>query len=47
MLYKRLPKLLQEKISLGPENVFINVVMTDEEDWSVGMGKMTLIERLK
>lgn len=45
--YRRLPKILQEKISLGPENVFINVVMTDEEDWSVGMGKMTLIERLK
>jgi hypothetical protein len=27
--------------------VFINVMMTDEEDWSVGMGKMTLIEKLQ
>jgi phenylpyruvate tautomerase PptA (4-oxalocrotonate tautomerase family) len=45
--YKRLPELLKEKIGLSPGDVFINVVMVDEEDWSVGVGKMTLIERLK
>jgi 4-oxalocrotonate tautomerase len=45
--YKRLPELLKEKIGLSPGDVFINVVMVDEEDWSVGVGKMTLIEKLK
>ncbi len=42
--YKRLPELLQESIGLNPSNVFINVVMTDRENWSLGLGKMTLIE---
>jgi phenylpyruvate tautomerase PptA (4-oxalocrotonate tautomerase family) len=45
--YKRLPELLKDSIGLSPANVFINVMMTDEEDWSVGCGKTTLIERLK
>jgi hypothetical protein len=45
--YKLLPELLKEKIGLSPGDVFINVVMVDEEDWSVGVGKMTLIEKLK
>ena len=45
--YKRLPELLKDSIGLSPANVFINVMMTDEEDWSVGVGKTTLIERLK
>jgi 4-oxalocrotonate tautomerase len=45
--YKRLPELLKEKIGLSPGDVFINVMMVDEEDWSVGVGKMTLIEKLK
>ena len=45
--YRRLPELLKEKIGLSPGDVFINVVMVDEEDWSVGVGKMTLIEKLK
>ncbi len=45
--YGRLPELLKDSIGLSPANVFINVTMTDEEDWSLGIGKMTLIERLK
>ena len=45
--YKRLPELLKDSIGLSPANVFINVMMTDEVDWSLGMGKMTLIERLE
>ena len=45
--YKRLPELLKDSIGLSPANVFINVMMTDEEDWSVGVGKTTLIDRLK
>lgn len=45
--YKRLPELLKDNIGLSPANVFINVMMTDEEDWSVGLGKTTLIEKLK
>ena len=45
--YKRLPELLKERTGLSPGDVFINVVMVDEEDWSVGVGKMTLIEKLK
>lgn len=42
--YQRLPELLQEKIGLRPEDVFISVVMTDKENWSFGNGKMQLIE---
>jgi len=45
--YMRLPELLKDSIGLSPANVFINVMMTDEEDWSLGIGKMTLIERLE
>ena len=45
--YKRLPELLKDSIGLSPANVFINVMMTDEEDWSLGIGKMTLIEKLE
>ena len=45
--YKRLPQLLKDSIGLDPANVFINVMMTDEEDWSLGMGKTTLIDRLE
>jgi phenylpyruvate tautomerase PptA (4-oxalocrotonate tautomerase family) len=45
--YRRLPELLKDSIGLSPANVFVNVMMTDEEDWSVGVGKTTLIDRLK
>ena len=45
--YKRLPELLQERIGLRPEDVFINVVMTDKENWSLGKGKMQLVDELK
>lgn len=45
--YKRLPELLKEKISLNPQDVFINVVMVEKEDWSLGMGKMTLIDNVE
>jgi len=45
--YKRLPELLQERIGVRPEDVFINVVMTDKEDWSLGKGKMQLVDELK
>lgn len=45
--YMRLPELLQERIGLRPEDVFINVVMTDKENWSLGKGKMQLVDELK
>lgn len=44
--YRRLPELLEEAIGLSPANVFVNILMVDEEDWCLGLGKMTLIERL-
>lgn len=45
--YRRLPELLKESIGLSPANVFVNIIMVDEEDWCLGLGKMTLIERLR
>jgi 4-oxalocrotonate tautomerase len=42
--FKRLPELLQEKVGVRPEDVFINLVNTTEEDWSFGNGKMQLEE---
>lgn len=45
--YRRLPELLKESIGLSPANVFVNIIMVDEEDWCLGLGKMTLIEKLR
>jgi 4-oxalocrotonate tautomerase len=45
--YRRLPELLKESIGLSPANVFVNILMVDEEDWCLGLGKMTLIEKLR
>jgi len=42
--FKRLPELLHEKVGVRPEDVFINLVNTSEEDWSFGNGKMQLEE---
>lgn len=45
--YRRLTELLGEGINLIPANVFVNILMVDEEDWCLGLGKMTLIDRLR
>jgi phenylpyruvate tautomerase PptA (4-oxalocrotonate tautomerase family) len=45
--YRRLPELLKESSGLSPANVFVNILMVDEEDWCLGLGKMTLIDRLR
>jgi len=45
--YRRLTELLGQGISLLPANVFVNILMVDEEDWCLGLGKVTLIDRLR
>jgi len=36
--YSRLASLLQERLKVLPENVFINIVEVDKENWSFGSG---------
>lgn len=37
-LYRRVVELLQEKASIRPEDVFINLVEGVRENWSLGLG---------
>ena len=41
--YKRLPEILYEKVKLRPEDVFINIVTSNKEDWSFGNGLTQLL----
>jgi len=43
-LFQLLPKILQEKINHRPEDVFINIVTSNKEDWSFGNGKAQLLD---
>merc|ERR1719240_688105 len=42
-LYERLPQILEEKVKLRPEDVFISVSSNTREDWSFGNGKAHLL----
>ena len=42
--YKRLPEILYEKVKLRPEDVFINIVTSNYEDWSFGNGQTQLLD---
>ena len=42
--YKRLPEILYEKVKLRPEDVFINIVTSNNEDWSFGNGLTQLLD---
>lgn len=42
-LYKRLPVVLQKRIGLRPEDVFISIFTNLREDWSFGTGDATLL----
>lgn len=42
--YARLPQLLEQKVGLRPEDVFVSLASNTREDWSFGNGKMQLIE---
>lgn len=43
--YRRLPEILQQKIQLRPEDVFVSIVTNQREDWTFGLGKAQLIEQ--
>lgn len=42
--YEHLPKVLNEKIQLRPEDIFITIVTANKEDWTFGNGKAQLLE---
>jgi hypothetical protein len=42
--YEKLPSVLNQKIGLKPEDVFIILTATELEDWSLGNGKAQLLE---
>jgi len=42
--YQYLPKILNEKINLRAEDILINIVTANKEDWSFGNGKAQLLE---
>jgi 4-oxalocrotonate tautomerase len=39
-LYRRLVELLTEKPGLRPEDIFISLIQTMPENWSLGLGEM-------
>ena len=41
--YKRLPQILNDKVNLRPEDVFISLVENQREDWSFGLGVAQLL----
>ena len=41
--YARLPQLLEAKVGLRPEDVFVSVSSNTREDWSFGNGKAHLL----
>lgn len=43
-LYRRLPEILQQKVQLRPEDVFVSIVTNQREDWSFGLGRAQLIK---
>lgn len=43
-LYQQLPEVLNEKIGLRKEDVFISIISNTREDWSFGMGKAQLLD---
>mmetsp|Transcript_24957 Transcript_24957/g.70279 ORF Transcript_24957/g.70279 Transcript_24957/m.70279 type:complete len:455 (+) Transcript_24957:91-1455(+) len=42
--YQRLPAVLQERIGLRPEDVFISIFTNAREDWSFGNGRPQLLD---
>ncbi|MGR5130893.1 tautomerase family protein [Vibrio alfacsensis] len=42
--FKRLPELLEQRLNLRPEDVFITLTTNTREDWSFGNGKQQLLE---
>lgn len=42
--YERLPVVLNDKLSIRPEDVFISIVNNDLEDWSFGNGEAHLLK---
>jgi phenylpyruvate tautomerase PptA (4-oxalocrotonate tautomerase family) len=42
--YEKLPSVLNQKIGIRPEDVFIILTATELEDWSLGNGKAQLLE---
>lgn len=42
--YQLLPNILNKKISLRPEDIFISILSNNKEDWSFGNGKAQLSE---
>lgn len=43
-LYKRLPELLQQKIGMRPDDVFVSIFSNTREDWSFGNGRAQLLD---
>ncbi len=41
--YERLPQILEQKVGLRPEDVFISLASNTREDWSFGNGKAQLL----
>ena len=42
-LYQRLPQILEKKVNLRPEDVFVSISSNTREDWSFGNGKAQLL----
>jgi phenylpyruvate tautomerase PptA (4-oxalocrotonate tautomerase family) len=41
--YQRLPQLLEEKVGLRPDDVFVSLAQNTREDWSFGKGAAQLL----
>lgn len=42
--YERLPQILEEKVQLHPDDVFVSLASNTREDWSFGNGKAQLLD---
>ena len=41
--YERLPQILEEKVALRPDDVFVSLAQNTREDWSFGKGEAQLL----